>query len=254
MHVVVPARRLFILGPRRQLATSRIAQLSTCLQGVGTVRRNLDLAEGGTDMARAPRSPKSRIQILALAFAMVTGSTLVGQGVAHASSSLVTVSWGAWKQYSQQEGNWCWAAGAKMIVQKSLGSSASECTLVKYGRNSSACDDIGGTMVEMKRAISTSSVATSGPHNGTVSFSTVRSRTLAGGGVLNLVTWVGGGRSDTSRRLSGVPNRQTRSISHLFATGPFPEVGSPTASILPAQRDSELVHTHRTPTSTVENA
>lgn len=130
---------------------------------------------------------------VAASTALVAGCVLVGQGTANAASSLVTVTWGSWKQCSQQESNWCWAAGAKMIVQKVQGTSPSECTLVKYGKGASACGNVTGTMNEMAGAIYTAGVTTYGTYTGKVPYSTVRARTLDGGGVLTRVAWTGGG-------------------------------------------------------------
>lgn len=124
---------------------------------------------------------------------IAVGLLLFMGGSAYAATyPLKSLAWGSWTQYSQQESNWCWAAAAKIMVQRVQGTSPSQCTLVQRGKNITTCPNQTGTMAQMSAAIYTSGVTTYGTYTGTVGWTTVRTRTTNSGGVLHRIEWANG--------------------------------------------------------------
>ncbi len=124
---------------------------------------------------------------------LASGLAVFATGVANAYSSLVSVTWGSWTQYSQQDSNWCWAAGAKMFIQKLKGSSPTECAEVNYAKGTTTCADLTGTQNDVYNILHHWGVNSSPSYTGAPGFATIRNETVAGGGVLTRVVWQSGG-------------------------------------------------------------
>lgn len=120
---------------------------------------------------------------------VASGVIAFGAGVAQAQSTLKSVVWGSWTQYSQQESNWCWAAGAKMLIQREKGSSPTECAEVNYAKGTSSCANVTGSMDDIYKVLHHWGVNSAPSYSGTVTFGDVRFATTNGGGVITRVTW-----------------------------------------------------------------
>jgi hypothetical protein len=165
------------------------------------------------------RSGVSRRRSAVLVAVLVVGAVLFTGGVAQAAAkySLVTVTWGSWKQYSQQHDNWCWAAGSKMMIQRTKGSSPSECDIVKYIKGGSDCADGSGTNAQVANAIKHWGVsATTG--SGIPSFNTIRTMTTTNGGVYTLVMWKSGGSVGHAAPVIGSNTSNQVYITHIRTT------------------------------------
>jgi len=118
---------------------------------------------------------------------VVLGTLLTLSQPATAASS---ATWGTWTMYSQEQGNWCWAAGAKTIVQHERGTSSSECQFVKWGLPSSQCPNSAGTINQMIAAMRGGGLSNPGTGwGGTPSWYDTRTETVAGHGLLIRVLW-----------------------------------------------------------------
>lgn len=148
--------------------------------------------------------------------ALTSGLVVFAIGAASATS-LVSVTWGGWTQYSQQQSNWCWAAGPKMFIQKVKGSSPTECAEVNYAKGTSTCANVSGDQADIYNILQHWGVSSSPSYTGIPGFATIRTETVAGGGVLTRVAWQGGGGahsapligSDTAGRVYITYIRQT---------------------------------------------
>ncbi|MEU3016122.1 MULTISPECIES: papain-like cysteine protease family protein [unclassified Nocardiopsis] len=76
---------------------------------------------------------------------------------------------------SQEKSQWCWAAGAQMMVRYHTSNKPSQCTLVKRGKKSSTCANATGTLDELRRAMGQSGMGNTGSKSGSAaSFANVR--------------------------------------------------------------------------------
>ncbi|MCH9274844.1 C39 family peptidase [Bifidobacterium amazonense] len=65
--------------------------------------------------------------------------------------------------YSQENrSNWCWAASARMISAYSIGNRESTCQFVKWGKGTSICEDVTGSLYEIQGALSMAGVQNTG--------------------------------------------------------------------------------------------
>jgi hypothetical protein len=116
---------------------------------------------------------------------MVAGMLSFAWGGSYAATHpLLSVTWGSWTQYSQQEATWCWAAATKMMVDRVNGASPSECVLVQRGKGLRDCPRSVGSMTDLANALRLSGVRTDDVRAGVPSFETIRDQTVNSGGVM----------------------------------------------------------------------
>lgn len=63
---------------------------------------------------------------------------------------------------SQAKTQWCWAAGAQILVNYHTANRPTQCTLVKRGKNSSSCANDPGSLAELRRAMGKSGMGNTG--------------------------------------------------------------------------------------------
>ena len=99
--------------------------------------------------------------------------------------------------YIQEKSNWCWAAAARTIVRSATGDTSppSQCQLVKWGKNSSACSNVTGTFgANVSRALVQGDVLSPGSvTSGAKSFSAVRGEIDSGRLMMIRWGWTSGG-------------------------------------------------------------
>lgn len=65
--------------------------------------------------------------------------------------------------YKQEKTNWCWAATTRSISVYLGGSKASQCQFVKWGKASSACNNVTGTFdTDTERALKAAGITNTG--------------------------------------------------------------------------------------------
>jgi hypothetical protein len=75
--------------------------------------------------------------VLIVAMAMVGGGAIAAQAASKYVSSPVVV---------QEQSNWCWVAAGKSLASYHVGSTASQCTMYKWGKGGSTCPNNTGTL------------------------------------------------------------------------------------------------------------
>lgn len=113
-------------------------------------------------------------------------------GLHEATHPLRSTEWGSWRQFSQQEAGWCWAAAAQMMVDRVHGSAPTQCTLVRRGKGVRTCRSGVGTMGDLATALRRSNVPIDDVRPGVPDFATIRLWTTSGGGILVRVEHVDG--------------------------------------------------------------
>lgn len=125
---------------------------------------------------------KTLIVLLAL------GLSMFFTGGAQAAS---TGTWGAWTMYGQERDSWCWAAATKSIIKKATGTTVSQCNIVKAGKNTTACANVGGSKSDYARAFSYYGVTPYTYTSGHPSWDHIRNLTLIGKGAIQGIKWTG---------------------------------------------------------------
>ena len=76
---------------------------------------------------------------------------------------------------SQEKTQWCWAAGAQILVKYHTNNNPSQCTLVRRGKNSSSCANDPGSLSELRRAMGKSGMGNTGDQSSSAaSFANIR--------------------------------------------------------------------------------
>lgn len=123
---------------------------------------------------------------LLVAALMGGGALLMAPGFAQASEKNLSVP-----AYKQEQSNWCWATVIQSIVKFKTGSSVSQCTIVKRGRNSSSCPNSAGNKAQEMRAL-----YQSGVNSGTqvvLNWDYVTSEINVSRAIYSSITWRSGG-------------------------------------------------------------